>query len=64
VYTKRVKVLHVTDSDAVVPVITYYFVLNLLPASQILINDDLFMQQQAVRTIVAAAVSAHCAATA
>jgi hypothetical protein len=46
VHSKRVEVLHVTDSDAVVPVITYNFVLNLLPASQILVNDDLFVQQQ------------------
>jgi hypothetical protein len=37
----RVDVLHVTDGDAVVAPVAHHFVLNLLPAAQILLDQHL-----------------------
>ena len=38
---QRIEVLHVTDGDAVVPVVSDNLILNLLPSAKVLVDEDL-----------------------
>ena len=46
---KRVKVLHVTDGDAVIRRVPHHFVLNLLPAEKRLLDEQLRRVRQRLR---------------
>ena len=39
---ERIKVLHITDGDAVVVSVSHHLVLDLLPAAQALLNQELW----------------------
>ena len=40
-HTHRIKVLHVTDSNAVVIIVAHNLILDLFPMADVLLNQDL-----------------------